>query len=76
MTISETSLFDRHEAARRLALSIPTLDRLVKNGRIPHFRVGRRVLFSQELLDDFLADSLCGSDRIRRSQKLIVVHNG
>ena len=58
MNIAEKVLFDRAEAARRLAISIPTLDRLVKAGRISHFRVGRRVLFSEELVSDFLAESL------------------
>lgn len=47
--------FDRHEAARRLGVSTVTIDRLTAAGRLRHFRIGRRTLFCQSHLDEFLA---------------------
>lgn len=47
--------FDRHEAARRLGISTVTIDRLTAAGRLRHFRIGRRTLFCQAHLDEFLA---------------------
>jgi len=49
--------FDRREAARRLGISVVTLDRKVAERLIPHFRVGRRVLFTQPLLDRYIRDN-------------------
>jgi excisionase family DNA binding protein len=46
-------LIGRKEAAQKLSVSCPTLDRLVKNGNLTANRVGRRVLFSQWSLDTF-----------------------
>lgn len=47
---SEKKALTRREAAQILAISISTLDREVSSGRIPHLRVGRRVLFRFESL--------------------------
>ena len=46
--------FDRREAAFRLGVSVVTIDRELAKKRIPHFRVGRRVLFTQELLEKYI----------------------
>lgn len=46
--------FDRKEAARRLGVSVVTLDRLLAAKKIGHFRVGRRILFVQNLIDRFI----------------------
>lgn len=46
--------FDRKEAARKLGISVVTLDREIAKKRMPHFRVGRRVLFTQELLERYI----------------------
>ncbi len=42
--------YDRKEAARKLGISVITLDRELAKKRMPHFRVGRRVLFTDALL--------------------------
>jgi excisionase family DNA binding protein len=42
-------------ACAYLNVSRPTLTRLVKTGKISHFRVGVKLLFSQSHLDEFLA---------------------
>lgn len=50
----EKLTFDRKEAARKLGISVITLDRELAKRRIPHFRVGRRVLFTEELLRQYI----------------------
>lgn len=45
---------DRKEAARKLGISVVTLDRKVASKEMPHFRVGRRVLFTLDLLEKFI----------------------
>jgi excisionase family DNA binding protein len=42
------------EAKKKLGFSIVTLDRELAKNRLPHFRVGRRVLFAQELLEKYI----------------------
>ena len=49
--------FGRKEAASRLGISVVTVDREVARRRMPHFRVGRRVLFTQELLDQYIEEN-------------------
>jgi excisionase family DNA binding protein len=46
--------FDRKEAAKRLGISVVTLDRELAKKRMPHFRIGRRVLFTEELLQKYI----------------------
>jgi excisionase family DNA binding protein len=45
------------EACDFLRVSRPTLSRLVQSKKIGHFRVGVKLLFSREHLDQFLAQS-------------------
>lgn len=54
MNKDQLEAFDRKEAARRLGLSVVTVDREVARGNITHFRSGRRVLFTQTHLDDYI----------------------
>ena len=46
--------FDRKEAARRLGVSIVTVDRLVSMRRLACYRVGRRVLIGANHIANFL----------------------
>lgn len=46
--------FDRKEAARRLGVSVVTLDRMIAKKRIPHVRIGRRVLMTQSMVDQVI----------------------
>ena len=46
--------FDRKEAARRLGVSVVTVDRELARGNIAYFRSGRRVLFTQSHLNDYI----------------------
>ncbi len=38
-------LIDRYELSRKLGVSVPTVERYVRAGRIPVVRLGRRTLF-------------------------------
>ncbi len=53
-TNQESVALDRKRAAQRLGLSVVTLDRELARGNITHFRSGRRVLFTQAHLDDYI----------------------
>ncbi len=54
MSKDQTEAFNRKEAARRLGLSVVTIDRELARGNISHFRSGRRVLFTQAHLDEYI----------------------
>ncbi|MBX3291576.1 MAG: excisionase family DNA-binding protein [Acidobacteria bacterium] len=60
--IRPNSTFDRKEAARRLGVSIVTIDRELARGRLPHFRCGRRVLFTSELLERYIHQNTKNAD--------------
>ena len=46
--------FDRKEAAKRLGVSVVTVDRLLAQRKISHYRVGRRVLFTEAHLNEYI----------------------
>lgn len=54
MENTDTLTFDRKEAARRLSISVVTLDREIAKNKMPHFRVGRRILFTEKLLREYI----------------------
>ncbi len=43
----EPELVGRHELAKKMKIGIATVDRWVKNGAIPSYRIGNRRLFSR-----------------------------
>lgn len=49
-----SQVFDRREAARRLGISVVTIDRELARGNIAYFRSGRRVLFTQSHLNEYI----------------------
>jgi excisionase family DNA binding protein len=49
--------FNRRTASQYLGISLVTLDRALAKRKISHFRVGRRVVFARQHLDDFLKAS-------------------
>ena len=51
------------EAGLYLKKSIPTLKRHVRDGTVPHVKIGRRVLFPVAVLDQWLADQAMASLR-------------
>jgi len=46
-------LLSQQEASIQLGISTRTLQRYTKRGLITHMRIGRRVLYKNEWLDDF-----------------------
>ncbi len=66
---TEKMTFDRKEAAYRLGVSVVTLDREIAKKKMPHFRVGRRVLFTQELLEKYIEQNTQDAV-VRRSRNL------
>lgn len=54
MNEDQIKAFNRKEAARRLGFSVVTLDRELARGNITHFRSGRRVLFTNAHLDEYI----------------------
>lgn len=58
LTQLEDQVLSAKEASQFLRISIPTLDRLVAENAIPHFRVGRRRRFLKSYLVQFGKSSL------------------
>lgn len=54
-----TRKYDRREAAEYLKIAVVTIDRAIARKEISLFRVGRRVIFDQSHLDDFLKRNEC-----------------
>lgn len=50
----EKELLNSKEACRRLNVSRATLCRLTQTGRLSHYRVGKKLLFSPRHLSEFL----------------------
>jgi excisionase family DNA binding protein len=48
------TVFERKHTAEKLHISLVTLDRMLNKKRIAHFRVGRRVLFTQTHIDEYI----------------------
>lgn len=42
----------RQEARSQLGISLPTLERRLEDGTIPHVRIGRRILIPAEALEN------------------------
>ncbi len=53
--VFEKQRFDRCEAADYCGVSTVTIDRALSKRTISCFRIGRRVIFSKQHLDDFLS---------------------
>lgn len=53
--VPDARLLSRREAAERMGVSVPTLDRYKDTGAFPYYKVGRRVLIDSEELDAFIA---------------------
>jgi excisionase family DNA binding protein len=49
-----------HEAAKAIGVSARTLWALTKKGEVPHFRIGRSVLYPVESLRDWLQERAGG----------------
>lgn len=50
---TDTAFLDREEAASTLRVSVTTVDRLIKAGKLRAARIGRRVVVSPQAIDAF-----------------------
>jgi excisionase family DNA binding protein len=64
-TNTKQILYSRKQAATALSLSVRSIDHLIKNGRIQHRRLGKRVLVHEDDLVRF-ANSTTNMERIRK----------
>lgn len=46
--------YTRQELCTQLGISLPTLDSLVRSGKIKSYKIGSRILFKTEEIDSFL----------------------
>ncbi len=61
-------LFTKAETAKRLRMSVATLDRRITDGLISYYKVGWQVLFDDEQIQAYLSKCKDGS-RARRTHK-------
>jgi excisionase family DNA binding protein len=55
---SPARLLDRHSLAERLGLSVPTIERLTRSGKISVIRAGRRCLYdADQVVAELTADT-------------------
>lgn len=50
------------EAAERIGISVRTLSKRVKNGDVPHVRIGRKVFFTEGLLIEYINKCIEGGE--------------
>ena len=55
-SLKEKAMFSRKETAFYLGLHVNTLDR----ANIPHTKIGRRTVYSKQVLDAWIADNSIG----------------
>lgn len=48
----------KKEAAEQLAVSLPTINRRLADGTIPHIKIGSRVLIPAEFLNNLAATAM------------------
>ena len=66
--MNETMTYSRKEAAKKLGVSVVTIDRLLANRNIAHFRVGKRVLFTDKHIEDYISDNERNTKATMREQ--------
>ena len=48
------TVFNKSTAAKALGISVETIDRYRKNGKLPHRKIGDRIIFTESDLTHFL----------------------
>ena len=66
---SPSLLLSMRDAARSLGISERTVWTLVQERRLPHLRVGRRVLFSRASLEAWIAQQQVGGEDLHVSPR-------
>ncbi len=54
---------DTVAVAKMLGCSEATVRRMIKEGLLPHYRIGRQIRFNREVLEEYARKSSVGGDR-------------
>lgn len=57
---TEGLVWTREEAAAQLGISVRKLQELTQTRKVPHLRLGRRVVYPRLALAKYVADRTCG----------------
>ena len=68
-----SATLDVRAVAQELGLSVPTVYKLVSEGRLPHYRMGHRILFTKDDLALFLSENAVPMRRHRRAPQSLAV---
>lgn len=60
MTAEKNSLLTKREGAKKLRISVRTLEQHLAKNILPHVRLGRRVLIPADALDRWIAGRVSG----------------
>ena len=61
---TEKRVLDSTEAAQYLGISYWLIRKLVREKKIPHYKIESKTLFTKELLDRYIEDSLEGRKKL------------
>ena len=62
-------VLDSTEAAKYLGISYWLIRKLVREKKIPYFKIGSKSLFTKEILDEYINDSLEKQDSEEKDKK-------
>ena len=65
---TEKRVLDSIEAAQYLGISYWLIRKLVREKKIPHYRIESKTLFTKELLDRYIEDSLEGRKKLETKE--------
>lgn len=59
-------VLDSTEAAKYLGISYWLIRKLVREKKIPHYQIESKTLFTKEILDKYIQDSLDGESSLKK----------
>ena len=65
---TEKRVLDSTEAAQYLGISYWLIRKLVREKKIPHYKIESKTLFTKELLDKYIEDSLEGRKKLETKE--------
>ena len=65
---TEKRVLDSTEAAQYLGISYWLIRKLVRERKIPHYKIESKTLFTKELLDRYIEDSLEGRKKLKTKE--------
>lgn len=67
---TEKRVLDSTEAAQYLGISYWLIRKLVREKKIPHYKIESKTLFTKDLLDRYIEDSLEGRKKLETKEIL------